>query len=69
MGLATIDELAGVLELSPSRVRAILGRPDAPGPVVASKHVGQGRTPGKFDQDEVVKYYRENHYKRKEKSW
>lgn len=63
--LVTVRELASELKKSESRIRAILGKKDAPTPVYEGQHVHKGRIASLYDKEEVISFYKENWYKRK----
>ena len=58
--LLTIVEMAKELNLSESRVRAILGKEGSPAPVKYGEWYGGGRTANKYDFEEFKSFYRES---------
>lgn len=64
MELRTIPQIAEALNLSVSRLRVIMCRKNAPTPVIQPRYIGQGRSPGKYDLDEVRKFYEYHKYRR-----
>lgn len=55
--LKTVKQCAEMLNLSESRMRAILGKKGAPTPVIEPVNVYQGKKPGKYDLNEIERFY------------
>ena len=58
--LKTVKQCAEILNLSESRMRAILGKKGAPTPVIDSVNVYQGKQPGKYDLNQIEQFYFES---------
>lgn len=59
MTLKTVKECATMLNISESRMREVLGRKNAPKPVIDPINIYKGRKPGKYDPEEIQNFYAE----------